>query len=494
MVKHAHKHLLYLFAVISFFASPVSPTLGADTQLFGELKITNGLLQMVAIDDTPTGRYFNLTDYSTNIPKQPVECGYFNVKTNKFTEGRDSRGTMIDGIDVCENPDILFREILENTQKTSRESRRNGYVFMESIFSEKEFHKGMERLLKDHNILRDVLLTEYRRTKAVCDSVRTRKQKSNREVVQKIFTGLEIHERKQNETCIAGGKPYAIETSYPEYSFHVTSPFTAISSGIGEFYNRETLLCLAGIPDATQYDFCNIYPQIFAAEDKNLAVAIDGNRDLIISNKTSEYVKILAITIYYQSFINTLNFSHNMPPVSSIKDGELLSRLASFKENAMIGLTLDDASKKEYVFGISLLYQLNSDEIEQTLLTRYRYLLPGTMVAEVPNPTKKSLLSVECLKLAKEEKPAAMVEDVKKSKITQEKAKREGLKALTAKTTILSSRVKVRKTPTRKSEGIEIIDRGRLVSVIGTIDYWYQIKTPEGNTGWVLKSQVRALQ
>lgn len=113
-------------------------------------------------------------------------------------------------------------------------------------------------------------------------------------------------------------------------------------------------------------DFDDLYPSL-DVEDEKLRVSIDG-REVTFSNTTSEYLRLSAQTVYYNSTVHTTAMPIDIAPgISVTYDLRDFTSQPVNIESRYLQMTPDKAQRASFRFGFAVRYQLASESAEQTL-------------------------------------------------------------------------------------------------------------------------------
>jgi hypothetical protein len=148
-------------------------------------------------------------------------------------------------------------------------------------------------------------------------------------------------------------------------------------------------------------DFVDLYPA-FELGDDRLTARSDGET-LILGNLTSSYLSVSAVTLYYNSRLNTVSLPKTLAPMAT--QTVPLAQLASppiSVEARYLDMTPDKAARADFSHGFALKYELSGDGTERTLhrvdsfnvaCTIQNRLAPGSCAvlaaADVTKPTSE---------------------------------------------------------------------------------------------------------
>lgn len=133
--------------------------------------------------------------------------------------------------------------------------------------------------------------------------------------------------------------------------------------------------------------FSSIYPQ-YDNQDKNIKIQFKGNK-LQFENKTSNYLQVLSISMYYGPYVKTILRNDNplelAPEASTIDPIDV----TLFEDNKMVNLstyekvTASSAKKTNINFGFAVKYRVVEQNQDKTLFKTLRYNLYEMLVSKI---------------------------------------------------------------------------------------------------------------
>jgi hypothetical protein len=133
--------------------------------------------------------------------------------------------------------------------------------------------------------------------------------------------------------------------------------------------NQEGLILLPVEVEIHSRDFEYLFPEFSEENDELSAIVFQGK--LILRNKTSEFVDVQSVSIYYNSQISTksdLRSRLNLAPLQSteVSVAELVSPAIAV-ESRHTNMTPDKASRATFSFGLAIKYSLRDRDTIATL-------------------------------------------------------------------------------------------------------------------------------
>jgi hypothetical protein len=158
---------------------------------------------------------------------------------------------------------------------------------------------------------------------------------------------------------------YAVDcsaTEYAGYHFALHCPEKLAR-------NRDGLILLPVDVEILSRDFDYLFPE-FSEENRELSAAVYQG-SLLLKNKTSEFVDVQSISVYYNSQISTeaeFGARLNLAPFqyTEVPLEQLVSPAIAI-ESRHTNMTPDKASRASFTFGIAIKYSLNDRDAVETL-------------------------------------------------------------------------------------------------------------------------------
>ena len=188
--------------------------------------------------------------------------------------------------------------------------------------------------------------------------------------IKNLFTNKEIEIQ-----------PYLINPIFTTYHYYTLRCFGIIPKKYAKIkisYNNQNYTPPQKINIPIIVDSCDLsnpYPSNFLVKDENLLVkvmSLDWERiKLLIENKTTSYVKILSITLYYHDkVLNVSNLNIEVPPQSLKEDVYIPTigfdlfpeKVKEFKK-----ITKDNLNSHIFTFGLAVKYNIVATNVEKTL-------------------------------------------------------------------------------------------------------------------------------
>jgi len=156
---------------------------------------------------------------------------------------------------------------------------------------------------------------------------------------------------KANQGALANYPVQCTETSARGFRFVMTCPASIqrVAGSQAELPVRVRI---------SSRDFVDVRPKTFAAIDKNIRANLEGDR-LIITNLTQSYIKIEAVSFYYQNKISTKQGDAISLPPLAVNDGirfSSFSRQLPSQERSAI--TRQSRKSSTVQFGIAVKYSV----------------------------------------------------------------------------------------------------------------------------------------
>ncbi len=176
-------------------------------------------------------------------------------------------------------------------------------------------------------------------------------------------------------------QPYLINPILKTYHYYTLKCFGIIPKNYAKIeisYNNQNYTPPQKINIPIIIDSCDLinpYPSNFLAKDENLLVkvmSLDREKiKLLIKNKTTSYIKVLSITLYYNDkVLNISNLNIELPPQSLKEDvyiptigfNLLPERVKEFKK-----VTKNNLNFPIFTFGLAVKYNIVATNIEKSL-------------------------------------------------------------------------------------------------------------------------------